>query len=180
MKLIITLLFALVGYFAYPQSPQSQFSKEYIPIWESARRITMDLAEKMPANLYPYKPTEEMKTFGEQMVHIGHTIQWMYDYLIEGKTEGLPKSPNAAEMTKQEIIDYLSNMFDQGSYNIRNHPVADLDRKVNYFGEGEITIKWTFISIQDHLVNHRAKANLYFRLNGLEPPEYNYVKGLGN
>ena len=28
--------------------------------------------------------------------------------------------------------------------------------------------------VQDHMSNHRAKSNLYVRMNGVEPPEYTW------
>ncbi len=168
---LLTILLVHLG-----SSGQTEFAKEYLPIWISAKNLTIELAEAMPDSLYDYRPTGEMRTFKQQMLHIGHTIPWMYQYLIEGKRVGLPSQPKAETLNKSQVIEYLKEQFDHGTELLTALTVKDLKRSVQYFSGGDIPLKYAFISIQDHLVNHRSKANLYFRLNGLKPPEYTYYK----
>ncbi len=172
---LLTIVLFLSCQKGFTQHSDHQFIKEYLPIWKSAVKLTLELAEAMPDSLYQYTPSPEMRTFAGQMVHIAHSTQWMYEYLIQKKTSGLVESPDADSMKKEEVLQYLNEMLTMATENLKNYPPEKLDDKVNYFDQGEMTVRWAFLFLQDHMVNHRAKANLYFRLNGLTPPEYRYL-----
>lgn len=147
----------------------ASFQEEFSPIWQSIKELPIELALALPDSLYDFKPIPDMKSFAEQMIHIGH------EHLILGKTEGLIDAPDGSNLSQPEIIKYFNSAFDKCADSIKNHDPHPLNRKV---GQGELTVKWIFISIQDYVTHHRAIAILCFRLNGLVPAEYNYlVKG---
>ena len=75
----------------------------YLPVWQEATEHCMAVAQAMPEELYNYKPTDISKTFAEQMVHIGHTVELLTQRYVEGmKVE--PNTPDATKMTKMKLF----------------------------------------------------------------------------
>lgn len=174
MKYLIFFLCVIHAEFTFSQ--QTTFAMEFLPVWQSPKACTIELAEKMPDSLYDYQPTPAMRTFRQQMIHIGHSITWMYQYIIKNDRSGLPIQPNTGDFNKEEVIHYLENQFHAGEELLLSLSAEELERRVSYFDYGELSVEYAFISIHDHIVNHRAKANLYLRLCDLTPPEYTFLK----
>ncbi len=159
------------------QIEAAQFVKDFLPIWDSQERLTIELAEAMPSKYYKFKPTPEMKTFAEQMGHIAHTIDWMYEHVVLQKKSGKTKSLDVTKMSKKEIIAYLRQAFERGRKNIKSLSKSELEEFVSFFTTGgKLKKKFGVLSVFDHITNHRAKANLYMRLCGLVPPGYGYLR----
>jgi len=45
---------------------------------------------------------------------------------------------------------------------------------VMYHSGNNVSRELALIYVQDHMANHRAKANLYIRMNNIKPPEYTW------
>lgn len=166
MGLITLLSFNLKA----PEKTNS-FSDSYLPIWMSAKDQAIAIAKAMPGDKYNYKPTEVSKTFGEQMTHIAYTSLWVTEMFIKGEQKPYDE-PKASEMTKDEIIALLEKNFDATAEIIK--ATSDWDAMTKSFAGNEFTKMQAMNSVQDHLTNHRAKANLYVRMNGIDPPKYGY------
>ncbi|NNM18921.1 MAG: DinB family protein [Croceitalea sp.] len=176
-KLIFTVLICLITAAATAQSamePQTAFTKMYLPIWLEAKAHCMEVAKAMPDSLYQYKPTAISKTFGEQMVHIAYTIPLLTKRYVQGM-EVKPEVPYAMTMSKEEILMLLEEGFDYTTQVIRTIGREQLDETcVMYHSGNTVSRAFALFYVQDHLTNHRAKANLYLRMNQIEPPEYTW------
>jgi uncharacterized damage-inducible protein DinB len=146
----------------------------YLSVWLEAKAHCLQVAKTMPDSLYHYKPTAISKTFGEQMVHIGYTIPLLTKRYVQG-LEVKPVVPNASAMSKNEIMVLLEQGFDYTAQVIRSIEQKQLDETcVMYHSGNTVSRAFAFFYVQDHLTNHRAKANLYLRLNQIEPPAYTW------
>ena len=128
----------------------------------------------MPEELYSYKPTEVSKTFAEQMVHIGYTVELLTKRYVQGM-EVKPNTPDASKMTKAEIIELLEGGLAYVTdvvYTIEQQKLDELC--VMYHSGNTVSRAFALFYVQDHMNNHRAKANLYIRMNELQPPEYTW------
>ena len=123
----------------------------YLPVWLEARDHCLDVARAMPEELYSYKPTDVSKTFGEQMVHIAHTVELLTKRYVQGM-EVTPTTGVIYEI-EQPQLDETCVMYHSGN---------------------TVSRAFAFFYVQDHMANHRAKANLYVRMNGIQPPEYTW------
>ncbi len=175
-KLILTALLLGSTTITYCQDsiPKTPFTKMYLPVWLEAREHCMAVAEKMPKELYNYKPKEISKTFGEQMVHIASTIELLTKRYVQGM-EVKPNIPDASSMTKEEILQMLRRGFDYTTEVILNIEQEQLDETCKMYHSGNtVSRAFALFYVQDHLTNHRAKANLYIRMNDIQPPEYSW------
>ena len=173
--LIFTIVFSSTFVFAQKEvTPKTNFTKMYLPVWLEAREHCLAVANAMPDELYTYKPTEVSKTFAEQMVHIAHTVELLTQRYVQGM-EVEPNTPDASKMTKAEIIKLLEDGFDYTTNVIYNIEQEQLDETcVMYHSGNTVSRALAFIYVQDHMANHRAKSNLYLRMNSIQPPEYTW------
>ncbi|WP_088341697.1 DinB family protein [Robiginitalea sediminis] len=169
------LLFLMVTGVAHSQQePKTDFTRMYLPVWEEARDHCLDVARAMPEELYSYKPTEVSKTFGEQMVHIAHTVVLLTERYVQGM-DVTPNTPDASKMTKAEILALLEEGFNYVEGVIRTVEQEQLDQTcVMYHSGNTVSRAFAFFYVQDHMANHRSKSNLYLRINGIDPPEYTW------
>lgn len=152
---------------------QNSFAKANRPIWQNAKSSTLAVAEAMPEAQYNYKPTPDVKSFGQQMAHIANSMRSMEMRFLKGQPWS-QREPNAEEMTKNEIIDFLRKSFDAVITTISNLNEEDLSKPGKAFGNPALNKEQSMLFMYDHITNHRAKAVLYLRLNSIDPPRYRF------
>ena len=176
-KLFLTLAIILYTTLSFAQTqatPKTDFTKMYLPVWLEAREHCLAVANAMPEELYSYKPTEVSKTFAEQLVHIAHTVELLTQRYVQGM-DVKPNTPDASKMTKAEIIKLLEKGFDYTTNVIYTIEQQQLDETcVMYHSGNTVSRAFAFFYVQDHMANHRAKSNLYIRMNNIKPPEYTW------
>ncbi len=154
--------------------PKTEFTKMYLPVWQEAVRHCLDVAESMPEELYSYKPTAISKTFAEQMVHIAAASKLLTQRYVQGM-ELKPNTPDASKMKKTEILALMKKSFEYTAETIMAIEQEQLDETCTMYHSGNIVSRaFALFYVQDHMANHRAKSNLYLRMNGVEPPEYTW------
>ena len=177
MRLLFLSLAFLTSHLLWAQTdemPRTDFTKMYLPVWLEAREHCLEVAEAMPEELYGYQPTKVSKTFAEQMVHIGYTIELLTKRYVQGM-KVKPNAPDASTLTKEEIIQLLKRGFDYTTQVIRTVEQDQLDETCTMYHSGNVVSRaFALFYVQDHMTNHRAKANLYLRMNTIEPPEYTW------
>lgn len=144
-----------------------KFRDEFASHWKLSREYSLEFAEKMPAEHYGFKPTPEIRSFAEQMVHIGGAI---FRYSATMKGEKPPVAP-PKEPTKEAVLKYLNEAYDYASGVLKETSDAVADEKLKMFGT-EITKRELFIRALDHSTHHRGQTVIYLRLKGLVPPLY--------
>lgn len=174
VTMFLSLFCALTVYSQSEDTPKTPFTKEYLAVWLTARDHCLDIAKTMPEALYSYRPTPVSKSFAEQMVHIGYTIPLLTKRYVQGM-EVKPSVPDASKMTTAEIIDLLENGFAYTTHVIQTIEQEQLDETcVMYHSGNTVSRAFALFYVQDHMANHRAKANLYLRMNNIQPPEYTW------
>lgn len=170
----ILILFTVVMVGQSQKVPKTDFTKMYLPVWLEAEKHCLEVADAMPEELYTYRPTPESKTFAEQLVHIGYTVELLTKRYVQGM-EVKPNTPDASKMSKQEILQLLKNGFAYTTEVIYTVEQSKLDETcVMYHSGNTVSRAFAFFYVQDHLTNHRAKANLYLRMNNIKPPAYTW------
>lgn len=174
---ILTLFMIFVLSVTYGQTetvPKTAFTKMYAAVWLEASEHCLEVAMAMPEEQYSYKPTPVSKSFAEQMVHIGYTVELLTKRYVQGM-QVVPNTPDASKMTKAEILELLKKGFGYTTTVINTIEQEQLDETcVMYHSGNTVSRAFALFYVQDHMNNHRAKANLYLRMNGISPPEYTW------
>jgi uncharacterized damage-inducible protein DinB len=178
MKKVFTILlvvcFIQIGGAQNDSIPKTEFTNMYLPVWQEAVRHCLEVAESMPQELYSYKPTLISKTFAEQMVHIAAASKLLTQRYVQGM-EVKPNTPAASQMTKQEILALMQKSFEYTTQTVLTLNQEQLDETCTMYHSGNVVSRaFALFYVQDHMANHRAKSNLYLRMNGIEPPEYTW------
>src|SRR5207237_5776216 len=111
LTFVCVVLFAVVAA-AVPsllsaQTPAPSLAKELGASFQRAATEILDVAEVMPAEKYGYKPTPEIATFGDQLVHVAGITQRFIDSAKGTKTE----EAHHGAMAKPEVIGLLKKTF---------------------------------------------------------------------
>ena len=153
---------------AYDEMPE--LIRITLPMMEVSKAHTLEVLDAMPEERFNYKPTEISKTFAEQMVHIAYSIHLSSESMMKGNPV-TPNEPDPSQMSKAEIRRMLSDSFDEMIESMKGLSAEDL---AEVLPRG-ITRGQGVIFAHDHVTNHRAKANLYLRMNDIEPPKYKFL-----
>lgn len=146
------------------------FAKEFIPILQRAKTYSLEFAGAMPEEHYKFKPTPEIMSFGEQIVHTAGATFWFISKITGEENPG--KGFKAEGKSKDEIMKFLEKSFAYAEKALADLSDKDAVEVIHLFGELKLTKSQTFQTIRDHVTHHRGGMVIYLRLKGIKPPEY--------
>ena len=120
----------------------------------------------MPADQYSYKPTDEVRTFEDQVVHTANNIVWLSSSYLDGGTFE-KETPTG----KDACIDYLTRALAFAKSAQENLDLSSLDDEVDFFA-GPMRKRRILFLLNDHLTHHRGQMIVYLRMNGIKPDRY--------
>jgi uncharacterized damage-inducible protein DinB len=140
-------------------------------VWIKAKEYTLEFAQAMPDNQYGFKPTPEVFSFAEQLVHIAGSNYWFFSALKGEKPPLSEEALKAQGKSKDDVLKILKESFAPADAYVEGltDTVAFEDLDV---GKTKLA-KWKIVLFAvDHLTHHRGQLVVYLRLNGIKPPEY--------
>ena len=153
---------------SFAQSTSPSMVKELVATWQRAATDIIDVAEAMPEEKYGYKPTPEISTFRDQLVHVAGITQRFVDSAKGTKSES--GQPHKA-MTKAEVIALLKQTFQVGQETLGSLTDAQLLEQVKFpFGDRMVTRFTFWLGPLYQVRNHHGQLVVYLRLNGIVPP----------
>ena len=156
---ISVLLFAFSACMARGQqqspSPAQSLSRHF----DAINKKLLDMAQDFPADKYDFRPTKETRSFGEVLVH---TLSGN----VYAAKAGRGDQANWDELNpkdyknKDEIVAALKKS------------ITDADATLKSAGEERLhkTLQ-PWIDVLEHSAEHYGQLVVYYRLNGLTPPE---------
>lgn len=153
---------------------EKSFSADFGPDWQAQKEYTLEVAEAMPAEKYDFKPTAEMRSFGQLLGHIGGSI-----YFFSASARGVAPPAEARppeEATKEVMVSYLQGAFDYAAEGIAALTDERVHESVSLFG-GRLSMPvWKLCHfMRDHCTHHRGYSLPYLRQNGIQPPRYRFA-----
>ena len=172
-----TLTYACVVFFAViatavpsllsAQTPAQSLAKELAATFQRSATEILDIAEVMPAEKYAFKPTPEISSFGDQLVHVAGITQRFIDTAKGTKTE----AAHHGAMAKPEIIGLLKTTFQSAQEMITPLTDAQLFEPVKFpFGDRTVTRATFWQGPLYQIRNHYGQLVVYLRMNGIVPP----------
>lgn len=137
-------------------------------LYEQVKGNVIRAAEEMPEENYAFRPTPDVRTFGELVGHIANT---QYAFCAAALDEENPSGEDIEEArtTKAELVEAVRAAFGYCDEVYGQMTDADALETVSSFGGGRTRL-WvlTFNATHDNL--HYGNIVTYMRLNGLVPP----------
>jgi uncharacterized damage-inducible protein DinB len=124
----------------------------------------MKAAETMPESKYSYRPTKDVRSFGEILTHVADISYYLCSNM---KGESRPAASDK-KGSKAEIVDYLKGSFDYCDGAFSGFTDAHLNDPADFWG---FKTNKMFILTQagNHDALHYGNLVTYLRLNGLQP-----------
>jgi uncharacterized damage-inducible protein DinB len=124
----------------------------------------MKSADEMPESKYSYRPTKEVRSFSEILIHVGDIS---YILCSNAKGEATPGMA-AAKGSKAEIKAYLKGAFDYCDGVYSGFTDARLNDSADFFGF-KTNKMFILTQVGNHDALHYGNLVTYLRINGLEP-----------
>jgi uncharacterized damage-inducible protein DinB len=127
----------------------------------------------MPENAMGFKPTPEIRSFAEQMLHLAF---WNYGLgeAVSGKANPYGKNQEALEKrddvkTKAALRKVVEESYDSLLAAVAGLDEAKMLEQVSFFNSKLTRITALTIAL-DHQAHHRGQTTIYLRLQGVTPP----------
>ena len=153
---------------AFAQSQPPTVVRDLVATWQRAATDLIDLAEAMPEEKYGYKPTAEISTFRDQLVHVTGIAQRFIDSAKGTKSDA---GHAHAAMKKAEVIALLKQTLLTGQETLGSLTDAQLLEQVKFpFGDRMVTLFSFWMGPLYQIRNHYGQLVVYLRMNGVVPP----------
>ncbi|UFH53222.1 DinB family protein [Spirosoma sp. KNUC1025] len=139
--------------------------------WQRAKEFTKEYLDTMPEDGMGFKPTPEIRSFAEQMLHLT-AANYNFGALASGKTnpfQGKKLEEMSELKTKAALTKAVMDSYDFVIDGIKGMTDAQLAETVK-MGQREMTKELVLAKAFEHQTHHRGQATIYIRAKGIKPP----------
>ena len=142
--------------------------------YESVRDYVLQTARGVPETVIAYQPTDEVRTFGQLLGHIGNAS---YAFCSAALGEQSPAQGNLEEVTTQAgLVDGLEDAFAYCDRAYEELAGPRLMEEVDLFGMSGTRL-WVLVFNATHTWEHYGNLVTYMRLNDIVPPSSGGMSG---
>jgi len=143
---------------------------DLVTAWNEVGGKLVAMAEDFPEDKYDYRPTPEVRTFAEQLLHVAGST-YFFAGLAKGETPGEEDLSREKYKTKAEIVAAVKKAVADGEAFMRKSGEGGLERSVKLpWEEKPVTERSLWILNLEHAGEHYGNLVVYYRLNGIVPP----------
>lgn len=161
------VLFLGISGIVNAQATTDDIAKE----WERAKAYTKEYLDAMPDKDYSLKPTPDMRSFAEQMLHLA---DGNYGFSSAATGEKPPfafgEAEKSTDKSKEAVTKIVMESYDFAINSIKKLTPAQLNEKFKLMDRFEITKEVAFEKAFEHQTHHRGQTAVYLRLAGVKPP----------
>jgi len=152
---------------AQEPAPAAGPAGEALQLWERMGNMLIEMAEEFPKEEYDFKPTAEVRSFKEQLLHVAGA-NYFFIRLAGGEKT---KPTHPGRDTKADVVAVLKEAYADGAALLRQAGDAGLSQTVKHpFAEQMISLNTLWMVAVGHAGEHYGQLVVYYRLNGLVPP----------
>ena len=173
----VTQLFTVLALIFVSSSVFAQFTQsQMVAEWQRAKLYTKSYLDAMPEDGYGFKPTPEIRSFAQQMLHLADA-----NYVIAtvasnkpnpiGETFDSPHNLNEKTVspTKEATTKAVMDSYDWVISTLQNMTPDQL-QEATKFGKHDITRSGLYGKAFEHQTHQRGQTTIYLRLKGITPP----------
>jgi len=171
VSILCAFLMASIGAAAQaPAQPAASTpAKDVVNNWNEIGRKLIAMAEDFPEDKYDWKPTPEIRTFAEQLLHAAGATYY-FEALSNGQRPKEEDPRRTDFKSKAEIVAYVKKAVADGAKLIQDAGDAGLMKSVT-LGRRSVTLLGLWADATEHNGEHYGQLVLYYRLNKMVPPE---------
>ena len=155
---------------------------EFLELLAGAKSYTIELAELMPADKYNERPHDSVRSFGEQMAHIGMSSKFLLDIFVKGGPMPTPEDFAASAKMEKEMgsdkeacLKTINATFQAIEDTYKGMDEAALNEMFTVPfdpSQPKFPKSKAFDFINDHIIHHRGQALVSLRMQGIKAPAY--------
>jgi uncharacterized damage-inducible protein DinB len=140
--------------------------------WTRARDYTKEYLDVMPEDGLSLKPTPDIRSFAEQMVHLASANFGFISTAAGIANPYQGKDPAKMEelKTKAGLTKFVIESYDFVISAAKGVDVKKLNEPIKLFGRFETTRGGAWNKAFEHQTHHRGQTTIYIRLKGIKPP----------
>jgi uncharacterized damage-inducible protein DinB len=161
-----------ISAFALHEEPKIEISDgkaAMIADWKWAKEYTLAYIESMPESGINFRPTDSVRTFAEQMLHLTSA-----NVGFAAQATGLPPTiedvrgleKNESYKNKAALAKVVGQGYDFVITSLEATPSEKLGEKITLFGQFEMTGMEALHKAFIHQNHHRGQTAVYIRLAG--------------
>jgi uncharacterized damage-inducible protein DinB len=139
--------------------------------WTRAKNYTKEYLDAMPEEGLSFKPTPDIRSFAEQMLHLANA-----NFLFASTATGAAnpqEGKNLEKMdeykTKAALTKIVMDSYDFVINSVKGIDVKKMDEPVKFFGR-DLSRAAALDKGFEHQTHHRGQTTIYLRLKGVKPP----------
>jgi len=152
-----------------PATTAPTFQSDWLSDVDGVSKKLVDLAEKMPADKYGWRPASGVRSVSEIYMHVVGANYLLPSFLGAKIPEGFDRGMETSVTDKAKVVEWLKKSIENAKATAAGIAPADLDKKVKAFGR-EMTQRRVLMIIQTHMHEHLGQSIAYARSNGVTPP----------
>jgi uncharacterized damage-inducible protein DinB len=161
---------AILGFFALVVGSSGTLAQSAVPrspgpeqtlmrAWDGVGNKVIAMAEDWPADKYSYRPNDQVRTFGQILVHIAAANYYAINPAMGKSTKDIQDDPKDYQ-TKEQIVAFVKKSFADGDAALKSGGNA-----------GALAHLGSWVGIIEHTGEHFGNLVTYYRNNGVVPPE---------
>lgn len=172
-----SLLFTILALSFVSSSLFAQFTQsQMVAEWQRAKLYTKAYLDAMPEDGYGFKPTPEIRSFAQQMLHIADA-NYIFATVASDKPNPIGEtlaSHNVNEKTvsptKEAVTKAVMDSYDWVITTLQNMTPDQLPETTKFGKHDNITRSGLFGKAFEHQTHQRGQSTIYLRLKGITPP----------
>jgi uncharacterized damage-inducible protein DinB len=166
----LIVLFVAAGSLGAQQKPAAS-ADHAVPtvraVWRPVAAYIAQSAEDMPADKYSFRPTPDVRTFGELIGHVAGS-QYMFCAAAIGDSAHKEDDIEKSKTTKADLVAAMkaSTTYCEKAYAQSD---AATRREITMFNQKQNRL-WVLMTNAAHDNEHYGNIVTYLRMNGIVPP----------
>ncbi len=168
LRAVFAILFTMAMANSYAQCSIEEMVKD----WERAKAYTKEYLDAMPESGYSLKPTPEMRSFADQMLHLTDA-NYGFTAMASGVKSpvGFGESEKTTDKSKANVTKLVLAGYDFAISAIKQMTPAQLAETTKLFDKFEMTKAMVIAKAFEHQTHHRGQTTVYIRLAKGTPPQ---------
>ncbi|HEY1006516.1 MAG TPA: DinB family protein [Sphingobacteriaceae bacterium] len=167
----LMLLTAGLPVAAAAEKPGNPDVAQMVADWKRAKAYTLEYLNAMPESGINFKPTPEVRTFAEQLLHVANG-----NYMFAATASGKPNPNQSKDLEKADslktraaLTKAVMDSYDYVISSLDGLTPEKLGEKIKFFNM-DLSRGMVYEKLFEHQTHHRGQTTVYLRLKGVKPP----------
>jgi len=173
----VSLLFTILALSLVSSSLFAQFTQsQQVAEWQRAKLYTKAYLDAMPEDGYGFKPTPEIRSFAQQMLHIADA-NYIFATVASDKPNPIGQTLASHDLnektvspTKEAVTKTVMASYDWVITSLQNMTADQLQGTTKFGKHDNITRSALYGKAFEHQTHQRGQTTIYLRLKGVTPP----------